>query len=201
MDDAIIDVENVYRRLRENALLPPEQRRPIFDVVYDASREIRSSVVFATAIIVLVFAPLFFLSGIEGRLLRPLGVAYVTSIGASLLVALTITPVLCMLLLGANAKAHAPEHDSFVARHLKRAYRPRRRGDACASRSRSRSRRSRAPWPPSSALALVRSHRFLPEFNEGSLNIAAATAPGTSLETSDEIVSRLETLPRSRTPR
>ena len=189
VDDAIIDVENVYRRLRENAHLPPERRRLLFDVVYDASREIRSSVVFATLIIVLVFAPLFFLSGIEGRLLRPLGVAFVTSIGASLVVALTITPVLCMLLLG-RSELPEIERDSFVARHLKRAYRP-LLGLAL-----------RAPIPIALAsfvaallsiaglLSFGRS--FLPEFNEGSLNIAAATAPGTSLETSDAIVSRLE---------
>jgi copper/silver efflux system protein len=189
VDDAIIDVENVYRRLRENAHFPIERRRPVFDVVYDASREIRSSVVFATLIILLVFAPLFFLSGIEGRLLRPLGVAFVTSIGASLVVALTITPVLCMLLLGRSRLAEE-SHDSFVARHLKRAYRP------------VLSFALRAPIPIAlgslgaallSILVLTSFGRsFLPEFNEGSLNIAAATAPGTSLETSDEIVSRLE---------
>jgi CzcA family heavy metal efflux pump len=189
VDDAIIDVENVYRRLRENAHFPPEKRRPLFDVVYDASREIRSSVVFATLIILLVFAPLFFLSGIEGRLLRPLGVAFVTSIGASLVVALTITPVLCMLLLG-RSKLSEEAGDSFVARHLKRGYRP-LLGLAL-----------RAPMPIAlaslaaailSVAALMSFGRsFLPEFNEGSLNIAAATAPGTSLQTSDEIVSRLE---------
>ncbi len=189
VDDAIIDVENVYRRLRENAHFPPERRRAIFDVVYEASREIRSSVVFATLIILLVFAPLFFLSGIEGRLLRPLGVAFVTSIGASLVVALTITPVLCMLLLG-RSKPTQESHDSFVARHLKHAYRP------------VLSFALRAPIPIAlvslvaallSIIALSSFGRsFLPEFNEGSLNIAAATAPGTSLQTSDEIVSRLE---------
>jgi Cu(I)/Ag(I) efflux system membrane protein CusA/SilA len=189
VDDAIIDVENVYRRLRENALFPPERRRPIFDVVYDASREIRSSVVFATLIILLVFAPLFFLSGIEGRLLRPLGVAFVTSIGASLVVALTITPVLCMLLLG-RSKLAEEGHDSFVARHLKRAYRP----------LLDLGLRFPMPIALGSAVAALLSiaalasfgRSFLPEFNEGSLNIAAATAPGTSLETSDAIVSRLE---------
>jgi copper/silver efflux system protein len=189
VDDAIIDVENVYRRLRENALFPAERRRALFDVVYDASREIRSSVVFATLIILLVFAPLFFLSGIEGRLLRPLGVAFVTSIAASLLVALTITPVLCMLLLG-RSKLAEEGHDSFVARHLKRAYRP-MLGFGL---------RYPMPIAIASAVAAVLSivalgsfgRSFLPEFNEGSLNIAAATAPGTSLETSDAIVSRLE---------
>jgi CzcA family heavy metal efflux pump len=190
VDDAIIDVENVYRRLRENAGFPEASRRPIFDVVYDASREIRSSVVYATAIILLVFAPLFFLSGLEGRLLRPLGLAYVTSIGASLLVALTITPVLCMVLLGRQSEGGAVEHDSFVARHLKRAYRP------------IVNTTLRFPIPIAmaslagavAAIVAITSfgRSFLPEFNEGSLNIAAATAPGTSLETSDEIVARLE---------
>ncbi|HEX6277510.1 MAG TPA: efflux RND transporter permease subunit, partial [Polyangiaceae bacterium] len=189
VDDAIIDVENVYRRLRENALLSSERRRPIFDVVYDASREIRSSVVFATAIILLVFAPLFFLSGIEGRLLRPLGVAFVTSIAASLVVALTITPVLCMFLLG-RLELEEKDREAFLARHLKRLYRP------------VLERALRVPMPIAMAslagviaagVAFASFGRsFLPEFNEGSLNIAAATAPGTSLPTSDRIVSRLE---------
>jgi Cu(I)/Ag(I) efflux system membrane protein CusA/SilA len=189
VDDAIIDVENVYRRLRENGARPVAERRSTFDVVYDASREIRSSVVFATLIILLVFAPLFFLSGIEGRLLRPLGVAFVTSIGASLVVALTITPVLCLLLLGRSAPGKG-SHDSFLARHVKRLYRP-LLGSAL-----------RFPLAIAAAsllgvlvsiLALASFGRsFLPEFNEGSLNIAAATAPGTSLETSDAIVGRLE---------
>ena len=188
VDDAIIDVENVLRRLRENALLPAEERRKAFDVVYEASREIRSSVVFATAIILLVFAPLFFLSGIEGRLLRPLGVAYVTSVAASLLVALTITPVLCMLLLGRTSGGS--HREGWLARKLKAGYRP----VVTAT--------LRAPvliavvslaGAGAAIIALTSFGRsFLPEFNEGSLNIAAATAPGTSLETSDRIVGRLE---------
>jgi Cu(I)/Ag(I) efflux system membrane protein CusA/SilA len=190
VDDAIIDVENVYRRLRENAHRNEAERRPILEVVFDASREIRSSVVYATLIILLVFAPLFFLSGIEGRLLRPLGVAYVTSIGASLIVALTITPVLCYLLLGRHTELTRPESDSPVARRLKAWYRP------------LIVRLLRSPTPIAlvslfGALVAVVAissfgRSFLPEFNEGSLNIAAATAPGTSLETSDQIVARLE---------
>jgi CzcA family heavy metal efflux pump len=190
VDDAIIDVENVYRRLRENALLPVEQQGPAFEVVYAASREIRSSVVYATAIILLVFAPLFFLSGIEGRLLQPLGIAYVTSIGASLVVALTITPVLCLMLLGRHTLDTRPEHDSFVARHLKRLYAP-------ALAAVLKAPLAVAALSVVGAVAAVGTlasfgRSFLPEFNEGSLNIAAATAPGTSLKTSDEIVSRLE---------
>jgi CzcA family heavy metal efflux pump len=190
VDDAIIDVENVYRRLRENLALPAEQRRSLFEVVYEGSREIRSSVVFATAIILLVFAPLFFLSGIEGRLLRPLGVAYVTSIAASLVVALTVTPVLCLLLFRHLELGKAAERDSWLARHLKRLYRP-----IVAA-----SLRLAVPMGLVSLAGAVGAatwiatfgRSFLPEFNEGSLNIAAATAPGTSLKTSDQIVSRLE---------
>jgi Cu(I)/Ag(I) efflux system membrane protein CusA/SilA len=190
VDDAIVDVENVHRRLRENALLPEAERRPIFDVVLAASKEIRGSVVFATLIIVLVFAPLFFLSGIEGRLLQPLGVAYVTSIAASLLVALTVTPVLCLVLLGRGKAAHHATRESPLVRGLKWAYGPVVRGTL------------RVPTligivSLAGAAAAVVSltffgRSFLPEFNEGSLNIAAATAPGTSLETSNAIVGRLE---------
>ena len=99
VDDAVIDVENVFRRLRENAQLPENQRRAVFAVVYEASVEIRSSIVFATLIIALVFVPIFFLTGVEGRLLRPLGLAYLVALGASLLVAVTVTPVMCYLLL------------------------------------------------------------------------------------------------------
>jgi CzcA family heavy metal efflux pump len=189
VDDAIIDVENVFRRLRENAARPADERQPTLDVVYQASREIRSSVVFATLIILLVFAPLFFLSGIEGRLLRPLGVAYVTSISASLIVALTITPVLCLLLLGRQG-ALAVSRESWLVRGLKARYRW------------LLSAAVRHPWPigiaslvgaAAAAIAIASFGRsFLPEFNEGSLNIAAATAPGTSLQTSDAIVARLE---------
>ncbi len=189
VDDAIIDVENVYRRLRENALLPENERQPALEVVYRGSREIRGSVVFATLIILLVFSPLFFLSGLEGRLLWPLGVAYVTSISASLIVALSITPVLCWLLLGRTASGPVPSESKLV-RLLKRGYRPAVRATL------------RYPVPIAIAstagavAALIAlgsfGRSFLPEFNEGSLNIAAATAPGTSLETSNAIVGRLE---------
>jgi CzcA family heavy metal efflux pump len=189
VDDAIIDVENVHRRLRENGLLPSEQRRPAFDVVLEASREIRGAVVFATAIILLVFSPLFFLSGLEGRLLAPLGIAFMASVGASLVVALTVTPVLCLLLLGARAQRGRLEKGRFAA-FLQRRYEPIVRGSL------------RFPIPiglaslAGAVAALVAllffGRSFLPEFNEGSLNIAAATAPGTSLETSDRIVARLE---------
>jgi CzcA family heavy metal efflux pump len=189
VDDAIIDVENVYRRLRENASKAPGERRPRLDVVYEASREIRTSIVFATLIILLVFAPLFFLSGLEGRLLRPLGIAFVTSVGASLLVALTVTPVLCLMLLG-RGEPGAERQDSFVARRLKELYRPVL--NAVLRMPRAIGVVSLAGAIASVAALATFGRSFLPEFNEGSLNIAAATAPGTSLRTSDEIVGRLE---------
>lgn len=188
VDDAIIDVENVFRRLRENSTLATKHRLPVYEVVYTASREIRTSIVFATLIIVIVFAPLFFLSGLEGRLLRPLGIAYATSIGASLLVAMTVTPVLCLLLLGQEGGHRAEE--SLVVRWLKRVYRPvlvatlRMPGSIALGA---------LAGALAATLALASFGRsFLPEFNEGSLNIAAATAPGTSLQTSNAVIRRLE---------
>lgn len=125
VDDAIIDVENVYRRLRENAGLPEGDRRGVLDVVYAASVEVRTSIVFATLIIILVFLPLFFLSGVEGRMLAPLGLAYIVSIASSLLVAMTLTPALAAIALPRSA---ATAHESRVMGWLKRAYAPSLRG-------------------------------------------------------------------------
>ncbi|MBW2453720.1 MAG: efflux RND transporter permease subunit [Deltaproteobacteria bacterium] len=188
VDNAIIFVENIHRRLRENAERDAAERQTAFDTVYQAALEIRGPVLVATAIILLVFAPLFFLSGLEGRLLRPLGLAFVTSIAASLLVALTTTPALCLLLLDKTSAEKS--RDSAIARFLKSRYRP------------IVSAVLRVPVPIGiaslcgTAAALIAlgsfGRTFLPEFNEGSLNIAAATAPGTSLETSDRLVRRLE---------
>src|SRR5687768_5997910 len=121
VDDAIIDVENVFRRLKENHHLPAHEQRPALRVVYDASKEIRASIVNATLIIIVVFLPLFFLGGVEGRLLRPLGFAYVVSILASLVVAVTVTPVLCLFLLP-DSKAVQTEHESALVTWLKRRY-------------------------------------------------------------------------------
>src|SRR5215212_5035897 len=123
VDDAIIDVENVVRRLRENSARPNGERLSPFEVVYRASTEIRSSVVFATLIIVVVFLPLFFLSSVEGRLLRPLGFAYVSALLASLVTALTVTPALCSFLLP-KAKAIVAGHEPWVVSQLKRMYHP-----------------------------------------------------------------------------
>ena len=184
VDDAVIDVENVVRRLRENVALPVEQRRNALAVVLNASIEIRSSIVFATLIIALVFVPVFFLGGVEGRLLQPLGVAYLVALLASLLVAVTVTPVLCLLLLP-NSRAVLTGHESGFVRLLKRGYTPLLNGAL------------RHPWfvtLPAVALLAVAllatsffGRAFLPEFNEGSLTLSAVTLPGTSLAESDAL--------------
>ena len=189
VDDAIIDVENILRRLRENAARPEGGRRPILDVVYVASREIRGSIVFATIIVMLVFLPLFFLADVEGRLLQPLGLAYLIALFASLIVALTVTPVLSYYLLP-KLRAVREGHEPAVSRWLKRQY----------GRS--------VPWALDhrrsvfaaavillvlAGLSLPRMGRaFLPEFNEGALVISAVTLPGTSLEASNQLGTALE---------
>src|SRR5688572_18384564 len=189
VDGAVIDVENVVRRLRQNALLPLPEQRPALAVVLAASREIRSSIVFATLVVVVVFLPLFFLSGVEGRLLSPLGLAYVVSLGASLLVAVTVTPVLCSWLLP-RSKAVSTAHEPRFAGWLKRRYAPLLDGAV---------RRSALVGAVSFALlataivALALAGRgFLPEFKEGTLTIAAVTLPGTSLAESDVMGRRIE---------
>ena len=188
VDDAIIDVENVYRRLRDNRALPDDQRRSASVVIYDASREVRGSIVFATLIVMLVFLPLFFLSGVEGRLLYPLGFAYLVAIFASLVVALTLTPAMCAYVLSATkGLSHG---DSWLVRKLKAGYRP-VLGAAL--------RRPLIVIGASGALLAVAlvlipflGRAFLPEFNEGALTISAVTLPGTSLEESDRLGRRVE---------
>ncbi len=189
VDDAIIDVENVFRRLRQRASQPPEQRGTVLDTVFAASVEIRSSIVYATAVIVLVFLPLFFLSGLEGRLMAPLGMAYVASLVASLVVAVTVTPVLCSLLL-ADLPAPEDRPDSWLVRRLKAAYGP------LLELALARPRRVMGAAAVGVLLSVVLlgsfGRSFLPRFNEGSYTISAATAPGTPLDTSDAMVRRLE---------
>jgi Cu(I)/Ag(I) efflux system membrane protein CusA/SilA len=190
VDDAIIDVENVHRRLRENAKLSVAIQKSTREVVLRGSREIRSSIVYATAIIVLAFMPLFFLSGLEGRLLVPLGVAFVTSIIASLLVALTVTPVLCMVLLDDSSGKRVQQ--SRVVRWLEGVYRP--MVDKSVAAPRTIGILSVVGALGALAALAMAGRGFLPPFNEGALNIAAATAPGTSLEMSTQIAGRLETM-------
>jgi CzcA family heavy metal efflux pump len=189
VDDAVIDVENVVRRLRLNALLPEAERLPALQVVLSASREIRSSIVFATLVVVLVFLPLFFLSGVEGRLLAPLGIAYVVSLTASLFVAVTVTPVLCSFLLP-GSKAVTKAHEPRFAQWLKQRYVPLLHG-------------AMLRWRLVAAVAFgllavagvalaLAGRSFLPEFREGTLVVAAVTLPGTSLAESDAMGRRIE---------
>ena len=182
VDDAVIDVENVFRRLRENHHKPEEKRHPILQVVFDASVEIRSSIVFATLIIALVFIPIFFLAGVEGRLLQPLGVAYLVALAASLVVAVTVTPVLCFFLLP-KSKGVMADHEPKFVQWLKTRYAP------ILQSALAHPWRFTLPAVVVLALALLATtwmgRAFLPEFNEGSLTISAVTLPGTSLGESD----------------
>ena len=189
VDDAIIDVENVVRRLRER--LPIEGPGRVLTIVFEASREIRGSIVFATLIIVLVFAPLFFLHGVEGRLLAPLGLAYVVSLAASLAVALTVTPVLCALLLpGSRAVRRGLEPPPV--RWLRARY------DALLRRTLHRwallTALSVAAIAAAAIAALGAGRTFLPEFNEGALTISVVTFAGTALDESNRLGHLVETL-------
>lgn len=191
VDDAIIDVENVYKRLRRNHRKPEGQRESAFTVVFEASREIRASILNATFIIIVAFIPLFFLSGMEGRMLKPLGVAYIVSLFMSLIIAMTITPLLCKLMLSNKNYLDKNEKDSRLTRVLSESY------------------RSSLNWVlvhkkvilyPSVGLFFVAAglffsmgRSFLPDFNEGSLTISAVSVPGVSLEESQRLGNLMET--------
>lgn len=122
VDDAIIDVENVYKRLRQNHNKPKEERQPVFTVVFEASKEIRASILNATFIIMVAFVPLFFLTGMEGRMLKPLGTAYIISLFMSLIVAMTVTPLLCKMMLSDDKYLNKNEKDSWLTRKLSAGY-------------------------------------------------------------------------------
>jgi CzcA family heavy metal efflux pump len=191
VDDAIIDVENVFRRLRENVLRPEGERRSVIEIVYRGSSEIRGSIVFATLVIGLVFMPLFFLSGVEGRLLRPLGFAYLVALFASLLVALTVTPVLCALLLPRSRAVRSGHEPRWIAR-LKALYV--RQLEWSFDRWRLVLGGSGVLLVASVASFFWMGRAFLPEFNEGTLTISAVTLPGTSLEESNKLGAAVERL-------
>ena len=191
VDDAIVDVENVVKRLRENAALPEAARRPVLEVVYRASREIRASIVYATLIVMLVFVPLFFLAGVEGRLLRPLGLAYLIALGASLVVALTVTPALCLYLLPGERGIRQGREPTLAAA-LRRGY-----GRLLPGVLRQPKLVLAAAgllFAVSLATVPWMGRAFLPAFNEGALVISAVTLPGTSLEESDALGSSIERL-------
>ncbi len=220
VDDAIVDVENVWRRLHENRLLPPERRLPVLQVVFNASREVRMPILNSTLIIVVSFVPLFFLSGMEGRMLVPLGIAFITALAASTVVALTLTPVLCSYLLRSKEDKHAediqihpevsPEDsiespatpskitdevdsgDSAVARTLKKVY------GAVLEKALQHKRAvlgcTVALFAVALGLFFTLGRSFLPPFNEGSFTINLSSLPGISLEESDAIGRRAEEL-------
>ena len=186
-DDAIVDVENVFMRLRENRLLPEAQRRRIKDVVFDASREVRMPILNSTLIIVASFVPLFFLSGMEGRMLVPLGIAFIVALGSSTVVALTLTPVLCTYLLAGRGKEDGgkEQKESYVAVTLKRWY------AKALAWALARWRWVLGATGVAVVLAVVvfstLGRSFLPPFNEGSFTIGVSTLPGVSLDESDRI--------------
>ena len=192
VDDAIVDVENVYRRLHENRLLPPEQRLPVKEVVFEASKEVRLPILNSTLIIMVSFLPLFFLSGMEGRMLVPLGIAFITALAASTVVALTVTPVLCSLMLKNKGKRERTEADSPVARWLKKHY------ERLLLLSLGHGRKILGVTVVLFLVALglffTLGRSFLPPFNEGSFTINVSSLPGISLEESNRIGRRAEEL-------
>ncbi len=190
VDDAIIDVENVYKRLRQNHRLPADQRESAYQVVFHGSSEIRSSIIHATLIVMITFVPLFFLSGLEGRMLKPLGVAYLISLFMSLLVAMTVTPLLCKLLLSDETYLSRREKDSWLATWLARGYR--RVLTWAFGHRRPVIATTVALLLLAVGLLFTMGRDFLPPFNEGSLTIAAVAKPGISLEESNQLGQLLE---------
>ncbi len=192
VDDAIVDVENVYKRLRENRQKPEAERRGVIAVVFEASQEVRMPILNSTFIIVVSFVPLFFLSGMEGRMLAPLGIAFIVALFASTGVALTVTPVLCSHLLISDKRGTKEYKEPFIARHLKKIY-----GHALHWTLTHR-KTTFGITGGISAIALIvffmLGNSFLPSFNEGSFTINVSTLPGISLAESNNIGRRAEEL-------
>ena len=190
VDDAIIDVENVFKRLRENHRLPEEQRKGTLQVVYEASTEIRASIWNATLIIIVTFAPLFFLSGMEGRMLQPLGIAFIVSLFASMIVAITLTPVLGSYLLTGDRMLGRHEREPWLVRRMKAGYTWMLAGVL-------RHRKivittAIVLFVGAVAIFTTLGRNFLPPFNEGSMAISVSALPGTSLEESTRIAELAE---------
>ena len=183
VDDAIIDVENVFRRLREDRRRPEAERRPVFDIVFRASSEVRGAILFATLVVGLVFLPLLVLPGIEGRLLRPLGLAYLAALAGSLAVALTVTPVLCWLLLPRGSLLDRDE--PWLLRRIKRAYDPTLA--FCLRRPALVLAGALMAFVASLAVVPFLDRSFLPPFNEGSLTVGLVSPLGTPLSEGDGV--------------
>ncbi len=190
VDDAIIDVENVYKRLCQNHLLPAVSRRPMTEVVYEGSAEIRSSILNATLIIIVAFVPLFFLSGLEGRMLKPLGITYIISLFMSLIVAMTVTPLLCDLMLTQDSYLLRNDRESRLSRTLSGIYAKSLRWVLAHVK----------PVAVGTTVLLIvaivlfalMGRSFLPDFNEGSAVVSAVAQPGVSLDVSDRLGNQIE---------
>ena len=191
VDDAIVDVENVFKHLRQNRKLPESERLPVLEVVFNASREVRLPILNSTFIIVVSFVPLFFLTGMEGRMLRPLGIAFITALFASTLVALTLTPVLCSFLLGSEKSDKAGKEPALV-RWLQKIYNVAL--EWVLSHKKLTLGSVAALFAVALALFCSFGSSFLPAFNEGSFTINVSTLPGVSLEESDNVGRRAEML-------
>jgi CzcA family heavy metal efflux pump len=190
VDDAIIDVENVYKRLRQNHQKPEEERDTVFNIVFKASREIRASILNATFIIIVAFIPLFFLSGMEGRMLKPLGLAYIISLFMSLIVAMTLTPLLCKMILSGDKYLSKNEKDNRVSRNMLSVY---SKALSWALGNKKKALYSAiAVLIVSIALFFTMGQSFLPDFNEGSLTISAVSRPGISLDESNRLGNLIE---------
>ena len=188
VDDGIVYIENVYRRIRENVAKPESERRPFDDVVADASSEIRGPLAMATPIVIMVFVPFFFLSGVEGRMLTPLGVAYVVAVFASLMVAVTVTPALSSYMLRNVSSKQI--RDTWLVRRLKTVYLPTL--EWCLRRKNQIIGLAGLMVVVVLGILPLMGRSFLPEFNEGTLNLSVATVPGTSLHESDQIGKMVE---------
>ena len=191
VDDAIVDVENVFKHLRQNRKLPEAERKSVIEVVFNASREVRLPILNSTFIIVVSFVPLFFLTGMEGRMLRPLGIAFITALFASTLVALTLTPVLCSYLLGGDRSDKAGK-DPAVVRWLQKVYNVAL--EWVISHKKTTLGAVLALFAVALGIFFSLGSSFLPAFNEGSFTINVSTLPGVSLEESDNVGRRAEEL-------
>ena len=193
VDDAIVDVENVWKHLRENRQLPLAERKPVREVVFQASREVRMPILNSTLIIIVSFIPLFFLSGMEGRMLVPLGISFIVSLFASTIVALTLTPVLCSYLLGKNTfKGEGLPKEAFLAVWLKKYYE--RALLWALEHKKTVLGGTIAFFIVALGIFFTLGHSFLPSFNEGSFTINVSSLPGISLEESDKIGRQAEEL-------
>lgn len=191
VDDAIVDVENVFKHLRQNRRLPEPERKSVIEVVFNASREVRLPILNSTFIIVVSFVPLFFLTGMEGRMLRPLGIAFITALFASTLVALTLTPVLCSYLLGGD-KSDKAGKDPAIVRWLQKVYNVAL--EWVISHKKTTLGTVMALFAVALGIFFSLGSSFLPAFNEGSFTINVSTLPGVSLEESDNVGRRAEEL-------